>query len=331
MLAPACAYSFFRTLCRMAVSRMLLGAAVLSVLGALGGCAGSGSDSEAQGEQQMQMDIAHGKTLNIAHRGARSLAPENTIAAAAKGLEAGADLWELDVQLTADKKLIVLHDDTLSRTSDAETVYPHRSPWNVADFTLEEIRKLDFGSWFNENDPFDQIAAGAVSKADQRAYEGIHAPTLREALEWTRTNEWAVNVELKNVEGRAGEEKFPERVAALVQELDMTEEVLVSTFNHEYLRRVKREDPRISTGVLTARGIDDPVEYVRSLNAAAYNPSADAVAPSHIKEIRAAGVAVYVYTVNEKDELAHFIDAGVSGLITDFPQRLAHMLAGSEK
>ena len=99
-------------------------------------------------------------TLNIAHRGARSLAPENTLAAAQKGLDTGADMWELDVGMTADGALFLIHDDTLERTSNAAQVFPQRAPWRVHEFTFDEIRQLDFGSWFVEQDPFGQIAAG---------------------------------------------------------------------------------------------------------------------------------------------------------------------------
>jgi len=86
------------------------------------------------------------ETLNIAHRGARSLAPENTIAAAQRGVEAGADMWELDVQLTADDELIVMHDARLLRTSDARYRFPERRPWKVSEFSLSEIQALDCGS-----------------------------------------------------------------------------------------------------------------------------------------------------------------------------------------
>ena len=88
------------------------------------------------------------RPLNIAHRGARSLAPENTLAAARKGLEVGADMWELDIQMTADGELIVIHDNTLKRTSNVREVFPKRKPWLVHEFTLDEIRLLDFGSWW---------------------------------------------------------------------------------------------------------------------------------------------------------------------------------------
>ena len=107
------------------------------------------------------------KTLNIAHRGARSLVPENTLAAARKGLAIGADLWELDVAMSADGVPFVVHDDTLARTSNVKAVYPDRSPWTNHLFTWAEIQQLDFGSWFVTTDPFKQIAAGNVSQAEQ--------------------------------------------------------------------------------------------------------------------------------------------------------------------
>ncbi|MFO7730283.1 MAG: glycerophosphodiester phosphodiesterase family protein [Spirochaetia bacterium] len=305
--------------------KFVLWAALFAGLCVMAACAVLMSDTRAKavpvGAERVQ-----GDTLNIAHRGARSLAPENTLAAAEKGLEAGADLWELDVRLTADKELIVLHDDTLSRTSNAESEYPDREPWNTADFTLSEMRTLDFGSWFNESDPFGQIAAGEVSASDIQSYEGLYAPSLREALEWTRRNNWKVNVELKNLQGQSGEDEFAERVVSLVQELGMEEEVMISSFKHEYLVRVKEADSSIPTGVLAGRAIDNPARYVRRLGASSYNPSSEAVAASKIDAIREAGIDVYVYTVNEEAELIKFLDASASGVFTDFPQRLTQII-----
>ncbi len=169
------------------------------------------------------------KPLNIAHRGARSLAPENTLAAARKGLEIGADLWELDVAVTADGELVVIHDDTLERTSNAAQVYPDRRPWLVNTFSLAELRKLDFGSWFNQTDPFKQIAAGAVTQEMQQRYVGEPIPTLREALVFTRDNHWRVNVEIKDATSTPGDQAVAEKVVALIEELGMVNQVLISS------------------------------------------------------------------------------------------------------
>ena len=136
-------------------------------------------------KKEMSAPLTSPHILNIAHRGARSLAPENTLAAARKGLEAGADMWELDIQITADGELIVIHDTTLKRTSNVREVFPNRKPWLVHEFTLDEIRLLDFGSWFRKQDPFGQIAAGMVAESDLASYVHQQAPTLKEALTFT--------------------------------------------------------------------------------------------------------------------------------------------------
>jgi len=265
--------------------------------------------------------------INIAHRGARSLAPENTLAAARKGLEAGADLWELDVQLTADDELILMHDNKLTRTSDAKKRFPGRRPWLVSDFTLAEIQTLDCGSWFNEEDPFGQIKAGGVSAEDQRAYIGERAPTLREALEFTRDNDWRVNVELKDLPTRDKGELMVQKAIALIEELAMEERVIISSFNHDYLRQVRALNPRIATAVLSWRAIRDPVRYLTDVGARAYNPKASTVRAGKVQALRSAGFDVYVWTVNDEKTMRKLIGMGVSGIITDFPQTLAKLLS----
>lgn len=264
--------------------------------------------------------------LNIAHRGARSLAPENTLPAARKALALGADLWELDVAVTADRQLVVLHDDTLTRTSNAAQVFPDRAPWNVWDFTLDELRRLDFGTWYNKTDPFGQIAAGQVSAAGQTEFAGVRIPTLREALEFTLASNWRVNIEIKDAAGTPGDEHVVEDVAALVNDLDLTQRVLISSFNHSYLRRCKAADARIATAALVEEPHPDPVALLRELGAAAYNPGRDAIDEPTVRAVRAAGLDVLVWTVNDPDEMRRMIDWGVSGLFTDFPQVLNTLL-----
>jgi glycerophosphoryl diester phosphodiesterase len=267
------------------------------------------------------------QTLNIAHRGARSLAPENTIAAARKAVEVGADMWEMDVQLTADEELIVMHDNKLPRTSDARQRFPDRRPWKVSDFTLSEIQSLDCGSWFNEQDPFDQIEDGAVSARDQQTYASERAPTLREALQFTRDSDWRVNVELKGLSGESQGQLMVQKVVALIGELDVVERVIVSSFNHDYLRQVRRLSPSISTAVLSVLAIRRPVRYLEAIGAAAYNPGRSAVRSRMVQTLRSSGLDVYVWTVNDERTMRKLIRMGVSGIITDFPQTLSALLA----
>ncbi len=264
--------------------------------------------------------------LNIAHRGARSLAPENTLLAAEKGLALGADLWELDVAVTRDGELVVLHDDTLERTSNVETIFPERRPWSVWTFTLAELRQLDFGSWYAEKDPFGQIQTGAVSAADLACFKGAPIPTLREALEFTRQHQWRVNIEIKDASQTPGDADVVEKVAGLVNQLDMVDRVIISSFNHAYIRRVKAANPEIVTAALVDQAAPDGVALLEETGAQAYNPNGRYLDEKTVRALCAAGYDVLVWTVNEEADMRRLIEWGVSGIITDFPQRLNKIL-----
>jgi glycerophosphoryl diester phosphodiesterase len=263
---------------------------------------------------------------NIAHRGARSLAPENTIAAAQKAVQAGADMWELDVTITADGELIVLHDDTLNRTTNVAEVFPDRAPWKAHTFLLDEIRELDAGSWFVAQDPFGQIAAEAVSEADQQAYAGEKIPTLEEALLFTREHNWQVNVEIKDLDHTPGSAVIVERVVYLVRKLNMAEQVLISSFNHRYLVRSKQAAPQIRTAALVVMPTLFAARHLRHIEAQAYHPRLGAISPYRIQALRKRGFEVNVWTVNEERDLRRLMEYGVNGLITDYPQRLRELL-----
>ncbi len=264
--------------------------------------------------------------LNIAHRGARSLAPENTLPAAAKALALGADLWELDVAVTRDGELVVLHDDTLERTSNVAAVLPDRRPWPVWTFTFDELRQLDFGSWFAEKDPFGQIRAGAVSGGELAGYQGAVIPTLGEALAFTRAKDWRVNVEIKDASGTPGDAFVVEKVVALVQELDIVDRVILSSFNHDYLKRARAVNAEIVTAALIESAVKDPLALLEVTGAQAYNPPLKDIHEETVRAVRAAGYDVLVWTVNEEDDMRRLIEWGVSGIITDFPQRLNALL-----
>jgi glycerophosphoryl diester phosphodiesterase len=264
--------------------------------------------------------------LTIAHRGARSLAPENTLLAAQKGYEIGADLWELDVAMTADGEIVVIHDDTLERTSNAARLYPDRRPWNVENFSLAELRSLDFGSWFVEKDPFKAIASGAVSHQDTLAFPGIQIPTLREALSLTRDLNWRVNVEIKDLTGKPGDSRIVERVVQMIEELGMESKVIISSFNHAYLQRAHHANATIYTAALVEMPVPDPLALLQSLSAQAYNPYIKTMSIEEIAPLRQAGKDVFVWTVNDEPTLRKLIAAGVSGIFTDYPQLLKSIL-----
>lgn len=266
------------------------------------------------------------KMLNIAHRGARSIAPENTLLAAQRGLEIGADLWELDVALTSDGVPVVLHDDSLLRTSDVRRVYPARSPWKIYDFTYAELKKLDFGSWYLKQDPFGQIRRGNVPTSDQMKFKNIPVLKLEEALEFTKKNHWRVNIEIKDMSGTPGDALIVKSVYELVTNYQMVSDILISSFNHQYIIQAKNLLPEVKTGALVVFPDPDPIELLKRTGAASYNPGLEGLNYQQIPVIRQAGYDVLVWTVNDPGVMIHLAEAGVSGIFTDFPQRLKTLL-----
>lgn len=264
--------------------------------------------------------------LNIAHRGARSLAPENTLVAARKAIAVGADMWELDVNMTKDGELVILHDDTLERTSNVRGIFPDRAPWKVSDFTSEELLRLDFGSWYIEQDPFGQIAAGAISQGEQEHFTDVKIPILRQALEFTKEFRFRVNVEIKDLTGLPGDADVVRKVVQMIDELSMFRSVLLSSFNHEYLRQAEAINPMIETAALIEQPVENPAALLDHLEAQALNPDKDLVTPEMVHNLRDGDYDVYVWTVNDEAEMRKLIQEGVSGIITDFPQVLFKVL-----
>ncbi len=259
--------------------------------------------------------------LIIAHRGARSLAPENTLAAARKALAVGADLWETDVMVTRDGELILFHDDSLVRTTDVKDRFPGRDPWRVAMFTLDEIRVLDAGSWFLEDDPFGMIVAEAVTGEELSGYKGERIPTLAEGLHFTRDVGFRVNLELKRLSTPLGDFPLVERVLKAIDDAGIGyEHFVVSSFNHEWLRDIRARNPSLEIQALVSYA------EIRSLDwenpeFATYNLRSTLIDEARIQAMREKGIAINLFTVNEADEMLRFAKAGAAGLITDFPQR----------
>ncbi|MGB2982639.1 MAG: glycerophosphodiester phosphodiesterase family protein [Candidatus Bipolaricaulia bacterium] len=264
--------------------------------------------------------------LNIAHGGASSLAPQNTLAAGRKAFAIGADVWGVDVRPSADGCLVLMHDDTLDRTTNVEALFPERAPWTVASFTLEEIRRLDAGSWFIDEDPFAQIEAGNVPEVVFLAYVGEPVPTLREALEFVATHGGLIDVEVKPL-GEASREGIAARLVDLIHETGTAGRALVSSFDHDLLREVKRLDPSIPIGALAVLAPPNTVEYLDALAADVYLPSVVGFLGDLLGRLAERGIKVFVWTHNTESQLEYAIDLeGVAGIYTDFPQRLAALL-----
>jgi glycerophosphoryl diester phosphodiesterase len=261
--------------------------------------------------------------LNIAHRGARSLAPENTLMAARRGYACGADLWETDLAVSADEQLILFHDNLLGRTTDVAALYPERREAPFTTFTLEELRRLDAGSWFVETDPFGQIAAGALSSAERRACRGERIPTLEEALVLTRALDWRINLELKRLPAPMANFPVVARVLATIDRVGLArEDFVISSFNHDWLREVLARRPDVHVQALVGFHTAAPLDW-GALDFGTYNVRSTLTTPADVRAKVAAGFAINLFTVNEPDAMQAFAAAGADGLITDFPQRLA--------
>lgn len=292
--------------------------------------------------------------LNIAHRGARAFAPENTLEAVGKAAAFGCPVAEIDVHLSKDGELIVLHDDDLVRCSNVKQVFPDRKSYFVSDFTAAEIRKLDAGSWFvaeldkpaEKRQPFLQGLSARemkvhISAADRARYAGgkVFHPTLREILELTHSKKLLLNIELKTLP-----RLYPgiaDKVVDVVRSLKMEREVIVSSFDHEQLALVRKRSKELATAALFTDRPHNPGRYIREvLDADAYNPGcygdydtigfSSASGKLELTAIRSAlkaGLGVNVWTENDPARMKALIDAGVTGIFTDYPNRLRDVLA----
>lgn len=237
-----------------------------------------------------------------AHRGGRSLGPENTLKAAELAFRAGAHFWELDVRLSKDGIPIVMHDRSLERTTNAALLKPEQKPWHVDEYTAEELNAFICGS------------------------EGVHISTLHQALNFTRKENWLVNVEIKDLSGIKSSFNVCKKVIESIRETHIIDRVLISSFNHEYLASIKKMEPLISTGALINDLVEDPIKLLTDLKADALHPHFSLVASLPLRKMRKKGLAIMAWTVNETEIMQAMINACVSGIITDYPQELALLM-----
>jgi glycerophosphoryl diester phosphodiesterase len=227
----------------------------------------------------------------IGHRGAAGYAPENTMVAFERGIALRADAIELDVHPTADGHLVVIHDPTLNRTTNGSGL--------VAQHTLAQLRELDAGSWF---DP---------------SFAGERIPTLREVLDWARGRTKVV------IEIKQGPIFYPNVEQLLVAELDaagMRDDVLVISFDHQSVRRVKELAPDIVTGVLYAGRMIDPVPLAKAANADALLPYWALLTKEEVDAAHEAGLIVSPWGGPEQDYRI-ILATGVDAVGADFPDR----------
>lgn len=227
----------------------------------------------------------------IAHRGVSEKYPENTRIAFEEA--AKLNIWgvEFDVHVTKDQELVVIHDESLNRTSNGKGF--------VKDFTLAELKHLDIGSWF----------------APQ--FAGQQILTLREVLTIFRPTSLQINIELKtDIFEYEGIEQL---VADEIQALQLENRVWISSFNHETIARFKKVNPNVKTALLFSSLITDLEEYVRISNCDAIHIHYYHCLRHIIQQAIANGLIVRAYTVNDKTIACQLAAAGMKAIFTDRP------------
>ncbi len=248
------------------------------------------------------LELMREKSLVAAHRGARYIAPENTFLALSKSV-GKCDFIEIDVQLSKDGAVIVMHDDTLQRTTDVTKIdiFKNRSPYRVSDFTYDELLMLDYGSWFYEND--------------------VHMEpllTLKRALEFIKENKMFINIEIKDIYKSFEDKIVVDAVIKEIEDAGVQERVLLSSFRHEYLKEAKQMIPSIPAAALFEGKIpNNIIGCLRELQVEACHLDNDSVEEKKIKVLREAGFFVGVYTVNDSKRAKELFDMGVSYIFSD--------------
>jgi glycerophosphoryl diester phosphodiesterase len=238
--------------------------------------------------------------LAIAHRGFSGAAPENTMTAFKKAIDLGVDMIELDVHLSKDGQVVVIHDDTLNRTTNGKG--------KVASYTLNELKQLDAGSWFES----------------QFSREWI--PTLKEVLELSR-GRTLVNVELKKGDlGQYTIMDLADRSLNEVKKMGMEEQVIFSSFDPSPLGGIKERNPRIQVTFLYNKPWTSLQEVIGDRPFFILTCRKSVLTQAHISKAHQEGIKVNVYTLNMEEEIEQFLHWGIDGIITDYPDRLIKIL-----
>jgi glycerophosphoryl diester phosphodiesterase len=238
-----------------------------------------------------------GKTQIIAHRGGRVWAPENTMAAFSKSLELGVDGIELDIQRCATGELVVFHDEELSRTTNGVGL--------VADSSLEELKRLSAGAWFD------------------KAFTAEKIPTLQEVLELV-AGKCVLNIEIKN--SPIGYDGIEEELLSLLENYSAIDKVIVSSFDHNCLFKLKTLAPYLNLALLLDGILLDMPAYAERLGCKYFHPCFSSCRADVVEEAHRAGLIINSWTINGRFAWRMAINMGIDGLVTDDPYGLAQAL-----
>jgi glycerophosphoryl diester phosphodiesterase len=248
------------------------------------------------------------RPLVIGHRGASAYAPENTLTSIDRAARLGIPWVENDVQRTKDGELVVIHDDSLQRTTDIEKIFPCRTSWKVKDFTAAEIARLDAGSWFGPR------------------YAGTRVPTLEQYMRRVEHNHQKLLLEIKNPELYPGIERQTLKVLSNEGWLDrqhLDGRLIVQSFSADSLRIVHDLKPAVRTGFLGTPSVSDLPAYAGFTDG--INPSFGSISTGYVSAVHAfmgphgKPLNIFTWTVNDADTARRVTRYGVDGVITNKP------------
>ncbi len=231
--------------------------------------------------------------LVIAHRGASGNAPENALAAFRKAIALGATFIETDLQLSRDARFVAIHDATVNRTTNGQGA--------VHDMTLADLRKLDAGSWFGSE------------------FAGERIPTLEEILEFSKKNDVVFYLEIKPGAAWGGEHAL---IGALRDSGEIPRAVVIS-FDAAIVLNLRKIEPTLMTGLLYDGQIENPLEKAVEIGARQLAIRGDLVTPALIAQAKKKDLQVVCWTVNHPAHMRMLAAAGVDGIMSDYPDRLA--------
>jgi glycerophosphoryl diester phosphodiesterase len=233
-------------------------------------------------------------------------APENTMASFEEAIRRGADLIELDVQLTQDGEVAVIHDTSVDRTTNGEGL--------VRDLSWKKLKSFDAGAWYGPD------------------YAHQYVPSLTDVITRFRNRRTARHhslgfvIELKTVKGSGG--SLADSVVALLQKEQFTDRVVVISFDAVALQEVRAANKHLPTGLLYSEEKEEsPVSQARAIGAHAIFPRKTCVTSKGIASAHKAGLAVGTWTANTKNEMKRVITCGVDAIATNYPDRLRALMS----
>lgn len=229
-----------------------------------------------------------------AHRGASAYAPENTMEAFRLAVEQQADGFEIDIHMSKDGEIVVIHDDTIDRTSNGKG--------NVTDLTLAELKQYNYNACFEDK------------------YATAEIPTLRQVLELVKEHHLYLNIEVKDIMVQSQKyDGLNVAAAEMVRAYGLVDQVIFSSFNHKSMLELKQTCPDMTTAILHFSKLYRAEQYAKTVHADALHPHFIAVDADVVKEAHEAGIQVNVWTVNQIPVMRQMIEAGVDAIITDCP------------